>query len=109
MSMQLAIARERFWYYSVFVGTLAIVLPIGAIKTRNPKIMGPLFPMSVSWTYQYDLYYGNMQIRARKEAERMIREEPERFWLPENSGILDQKAYNKLMNVPEDYKPKINP
>ena len=109
MSMQLAIARERFWYYSLFVGTLFTVLPLAAIKTHNPRLLGPLFPMGISWTFQYDMYYGNLQIRARKEAERMIREEPERFFLPSNSGILDQNAYNKLMDVPADYKPKINP
>lgn len=38
----------------------------------------------------------------------MIKEEPERFFLPENSGIIEQREYNKLMNLPEDYKPKIN-
>jgi hypothetical protein len=44
--------------------------------------------MSFSFAFQYDLFYGNMQIRAQKEAERLIREEPGRFFLPEGNGIL---------------------
>ena len=39
----------------------------------------------------------------------MIREEPERFFLPVNSGIITQHEYNKIIGVPEDYKPKIKP
>ena len=39
----------------------------------------------------------------------MIREEPERFFLPVNSGIMTQPEYNKIIGVPEDYKPKIKP
>jgi hypothetical protein len=44
--------------------------------------------MSFSFAFQYDLFYGNMQIRAQKEAERLIREEPGRFFLQEWNGIL---------------------
>ena len=51
--------------------------------------------------------YGNLMVRARKEAERMIKEEPERFYLPEGSGIIEQKEYNRLLGIPENYRPKI--
>ena len=89
MSFQMGMGKERFWYYSVFVGTMYVLLPIGAIKTKNPAMIVGLFPMSVGWTFQYDMLYGDMQVRARKEAARLIKEEPERFFLPEGNGILN--------------------
>ena len=93
----MAMAKERFWYYSVFVGTAYIFLPLGAFKTHNPAMLGPLFPMAVGWCYQYDMMYGTMQLRAQKEAARLIKEEPERFFLPEGSGIIEQAEYNVLI------------
>ena len=55
------------------------------------------------------MLYGTMMVRAQREAERLIKHEPERFFLPPNSGIISQKEYNKLIGAPEDYKPKIKP
>ena len=52
--------KERFWYYSVFVGTLACVLPIAAIKQKKPALFGPLLPLGLGWSFQYDMFYGNM-------------------------------------------------
>ena len=108
MSMQMAIGKERFMYYSFFVGTAMLFLPIAAFKTHNPGLVGPLFPMTVAWSFQYDMYYGNLMIRAQKEAARLIRDEPERFFLPEGSRIIDQADYNeKILGKSADYKPKI--
>ena len=53
------------------------------------------------------MYYGTLFIRAQKEAERMLKEEPERFFLPEGAGIIEQKEYNKLMGLPANYRAKI--
>ena len=50
-----------------------------------------------------------MQLRARKEAGRMIKEEPERFFLPEGNNMLTQAEYNKIIGIPEDYEPKLKP
>ena len=36
----------------------------------------------------------------------MIREEPERFFLPKGNNMLTQEKYNKLLGIPADYKPK---
>ena len=63
-----------------------------------------LLPMSFSVVFQYDMFYGDMHIRARKEAERLIKEEPERFFLPNGNGILNQQEYNKLIGLPEEYR-----
>ena len=89
MSMQMAIGKERFKYYSVFVFTAAFFLPIGALKLHKPQIMAPLFPMAIAWTFQYDMYYGNLLLRAQKEASRQMKEEPERYFMPEGNGIVD--------------------
>ena len=89
MAMQSAIGKERFKYISLFVGTVYLLAPIGAAKTHNPLILIPMVPLGVLWAFQYDMYYGNMQIRVQQEAARMIKEEPERFFLPEGTGIID--------------------
>ena len=81
--------RERMNYLTALIAIFAVIGPIGAHKTKNPALVVPLFPLSLLWCYQYDLYYGNMQIRVQKEAARLIREEPERFFLPSGSKIID--------------------
>ena len=104
LAFQMGMGKERFWYYSVFVGIMYVLLPIGAVKKHNPAMLVGLLPMTLGWTFQYDMLYGDMQLRARKEAARLIKEEPERFFLPENNGILKQDEYNKLLGLPEDYR-----
>ena len=64
-------------------------LPIGAIKKHNPALLGPLVPMGIAWLFQYDMFYGNLMLRARREAAKSIKEEPERYFLPEGTGIVD--------------------
>ena len=108
LAMQMASKKEGFKYYTIFVGTLFTVLPIAAFKTHNPKLLVPLVPMSFGWTFQFDMYYGNLLLRARKEASRMIKEEPERFFLPQGNGMIDQTSYNKIIGIPENYRPRIN-
>ena len=48
-----------------------------------------------------------MQLRAQVEAARVIKEEPERFFLPTKAGILEPHEYNKIIGIAEDYKPKL--
>ena len=55
------------------------------------------------------MLYGNMMLRARNRAAKTIEEEPERFFLPENAGIVDQAKYNEIIGKPADYKPKLDP
>ena len=106
--MNMAMAKERFWYYSLFVGLVWFFVPIGAIKTKNPAMLVPVVITGFGWAFQYDMCYGNLFLRAQKEAERMIKEEPERFFLPQGTGIVEQKQYNKLLGIPENYRPRIN-
>ncbi len=42
-----------------------------------------------------------MMFRVQKEAERVIREEPERFFMPEGNLIMTQKEYLDTLNIKE--------
>ena len=64
MAGQFAMGKERFHYYAVFYSIVMTFLPIGAFKTHNPKMLIPLVPMTFTFLFQYDMFYGNMQIRA---------------------------------------------
>ena len=70
-------------------------------------LMGPLLPITFIVSFQYDRLYGNLQLRVQKEAARMIKEEPERFFMPEGNGIVTREEYHKIVGLPKDYKPKI--
>eukprot|EP00806_Schmidingerella_arcuata_P006395 Macronucleus_6823.p1 GENE.Macronucleus_6823~~Macronucleus_6823.p1 ORF type:complete len:147 (+),score=30.02 Macronucleus_6823:1-441(+) len=108
LAMQREMALERFSYYCCLVGLAFSGLPVVAFLLRKPQMVIPLLPMSFTFMFQYDLLYGNMMVRAQKEAARSIREEPERFFLPEDNQILDQAKYNEIMGLPRDYKPKLD-
>ena len=62
--MQLAIGKEKFRYYSCFVGLMYILIPIGVLKTHKPAMLVPLVPLSIGWLFQYDMYYGSLMLRA---------------------------------------------
>ena len=108
MAMMTAIGKEQLKYYSTFVALLYFVLPVVAYKHRAPVAIVPLVPLSILWCWQYDQVHGNLTIRAQREAARMFNEEPERFFLPTNSGIVDQAKYNSIVGISADYQPKIN-
>ena len=108
MAMQQAVGRERFKYVTAFCGLLATILPVAAFKTHNPALVFPLVPLSIFWAFQYDMLYGNLMLRAQVEAARTIKEEPERYFLPTGTGIVDQGKYNKIIGQDENYKPILN-
>ena len=89
MATNMALGKERFKYYSLFVGLVWIFAPIAVIKTHNPAPLGGMLVTGFAWTFQYDMFYGNLIVRAQKEAARLIKEEPERFFLPHGSGIIE--------------------
>ena len=109
MATQMAIKKEQFKYYSFFVGLVWTFCPIIAIKGHMPQMFFPMIVTGFAWTFQYDMLYGNLFLRAQKEAARMIKEEPERFFMPEGNGIIDQKKYYEVLNIPANYKPKLKP
>ena len=46
-------------------------------------------------------------IRAQRSAAKSIKEEPERFFMPEGNGIVDPAKYKQIVGLPKDYKPKL--
>ena len=53
------------------------------------------------------MLYGNMHIRINHEASRLIREEPERFFMPEGNGMVTKQQYLDIVGLPYTYEPKI--
>ena len=51
IAMGQAMGREQFHYYSILVGLVYFFLPLGAIKTHNPKMLAPLLPLGFMWTF----------------------------------------------------------
>ena len=58
IAAKIAEGKERFKYYSVFVLTLWVKLPILSYIRQKPLMLLGLFPASFSWVYQYNLFYG---------------------------------------------------
>ena len=100
--------RERFRYQAYFFGLLVFVLPLAAFKTKDPAKLFPFLPMSFLCAFQYDSLYGNMHMRIQHEAARLIREEPERFYMPRGNGLVTHAEYKEHAKVPADYKERIN-
>ena len=60
LATQIALGRERFWYFQNFYYVAGTLFIIGAIATKNPKLAFPLVPLSFMYAFQYDMLYGNM-------------------------------------------------
>lgn len=89
MATQIAMARERFWYFQWFYYVAAIGLLVGSLAQKKPKILAPLVPLSFAYAFQYDMCYGRMMERAMETADTLIVEHPLKFALPVHSGIVD--------------------
>ena len=104
MATQVAMGRERFWYYEKFVYTLSFFLVLGAIKNKNPQLLIPLIPLSFAYAFQYDMCYGTMMERAINTADTLVVDQPMKFVLPEHSGIVDRDEYFRIMNIKDGKK-----
>ena len=49
------------------------------------------------------MLYGNMQIRVQNEASRLMKEEPERFFMPEGNGMVSKTQYLDIIGRPHGY------
>ena len=99
LAMQFSMGKERFLWFQAFYLPLVVILPIAAIKRRNPSAIIPLYPLTFGYLYQYDMYYNNKQERVRSMAEKLLLDEPELFIVPEHSGFVTQDEYRKLLNI----------
>jgi hypothetical protein len=97
LAHQFSLGKDRFLFYSAFLGLASIGCILGFKKSKNPSALAPLLPFSFAWIYQYDMYYGNKMQRVKKEAERMIREEPELFLPARNNLLITEEEYKRIM------------
>ena len=95
ISMQLAMARRQFQYWTVFVTPLALILPIAAIKTKKPQLIAPLWPLGIVTTFQYDMAHGSGVIEARKEAELIMKHQRELLEVPNGMPSVDDIVNKK--------------
>ncbi len=72
LATQIAMGRERLWYYEWFFYLAAFGLTIGAIKEKNPKIAAPIVPLAFAYAFQYDMCYGNMMERAMATVDLLV-------------------------------------
>jgi hypothetical protein len=93
-----AMGKDRFnWYIAFYLSTVPLMIYTG-IKKRNFSMILPVSALSVLLLYQVDYYYLNKIERVRREAERLIREEPELFFPPNNNGLYSTQEYIMKMN-----------
>lgn len=82
IAMQLALGRERFWYYTIFVSGVATACTLGALITKNPKLIAPLWPLGMGYWFQKDMTSGVIMDRAIKEAEEILLQDPSFMNMP---------------------------
>jgi hypothetical protein len=88
MATQIALGRERFWYYSNFYYVTSAFLLLGFFKNKDPRLLGPLIPLSFAYAFQYDMCYGDMMERAIATSDDLLVNNRLKFILPEHSGIV---------------------
>lgn len=65
MAMQVALGRERFCYFQEFFCMVVPLCILGAYLKKEPKLLGPILPLSFAYAFQYDMFYGKMFERAQ--------------------------------------------
>merc|ERR1719397_546875 len=107
MAVQVARARESFWWLFSATCGIAVVGTIGLIKTRKPFGLFPLYPLTFYNAWLYDMAYGfpntrPKALRIRDMAEQIIIEEnskgdDNRFLLPANNLLISRETYLDIM------------
>ncbi|XP_013396673.1 plasminogen receptor (KT) [Lingula anatina] len=81
MAMQIARAREMFWWWAAFYG----IVVIGALAGLKQKRLGgviPAVPLTFIVGYQYDNAYMNKLERIRAMADKIMVDEHDMLSLP---------------------------
>ncbi|CAB3372455.1 Hypothetical predicted protein [Cloeon dipterum] len=82
MAMQVARARELFFWLGAFYGVATLGMLAGFRRTRKPGVLVPLLPLTFVVAYHGDMAYGNKLHRIRTEAENIMQFEEEILDLP---------------------------
>ncbi|CAD8066873.1 unnamed protein product [Paramecium sonneborni] len=99
LAIQFASGKEFFHWFASFYTIIFPLCIIGALKKKNPLPLIPLVPLGFVCGYQYDMYYGNKMERIKKEAERLIDQEPQLFYFPKNAHIVSQEEYQEILGI----------
>ena len=102
LATQFAIGKDRFMFYSCFFFTLTPFLIYAKHKTGNKAYVAPIFPLSILYAYQWDMYSGNKMNRIRVEAARLIKEEGDKFYPAENNMIWSMEEYKRIVDQNKD-------
>lgn len=94
MAMQIAWSREFLKYFGTFFGLATVSLTTGAIKRKKPAFLIPIVPLSFIFTYQYDLGYGTLLQRMKREAEDILETEKAKLEMPK--GMI---TFESLENI----------
>eukprot|EP01135_Chromosphaera_perkinsii_P012011 Nk52_evm19s2568 gene=Nk52_evmTU19s2568 len=105
MAIELARAKDHLEWTKYFSYSVLIFCATAFAKTKRVMILTPLLPLSFANAYQYDLVYGDKLDRVRRDAEMFIREQPERFLLPDNSKLISRQEYLDLFQIHPDADP----
>jgi hypothetical protein len=89
LAQQLAMARERLYWWGSFYALASLGLIRGTMVRRQPWILGPLVPLTFVVAYQADLAYGNKMERVIAEADSMLEKERKMLALPGAPLSLD--------------------
>jgi len=90
MSMQLAAAREMFYWLASFYGIASVGMFAGFSKSKKPAVLIPFLPLTFIVAYQADYVYGTKMSRIREEAEHIMKEERAFLELP--TGMPDYQS-----------------
>ena len=79
-----------FKYYRLFASGVAFGCIAGAIKTKKPQLIAPLWPIGIGYSFQYDAAYGSLMDRARLEAEAILLQKPDWLLMPGGMPSVDE-------------------
>ena len=75
LAQQLAMVRERTYWYGTFYVLAALGLTRGYLKNKQPWALAPLLPLTFIVGYQIDMAFGNKMDRIISEADSILEHE----------------------------------
>jgi hypothetical protein len=82
MAQQLALVRERTYWWSAFYGLATLGMVGGYLRSGRSWLMVPIFPLSFVVGYQLDMAFGNKMDRVIAEANDILKKERNLLAIP---------------------------
>lgn len=95
IAQQMAMARERLWWFAGFVGTLCLGIGGYAIKHKRvpPAAIAPLFALLTITAYQADFAYGNKIERVNRMMNEIV--DSGKYWFTPLTPNDDEQEKKK--------------